>query len=365
MANRNKQKIIMPPPKPKSFWYNVWDYDDDDYPFQVFIGPRGPGKSYSALYGAVKRDIKFIYTRRTQDDVDLICDATNDSRGNPFAEINKNEGLNLGFRKDTKKTGMLYHRDIDPENNGKFIYKGKPLALLNNIFSMAAARSSSFSEYTHWIYDEFIPEESVRKVRGEGTAPLMAYETIARNREFNGGTPLKFWLIANSLDIWNPVFRALEIVNIYERMVALRQEDVYLPERGLALHWVIPSREFSDMKKNTALAKLMRGTQFYDMIYNNEFTENNFTLIKNMSIKGMLPLFSLDNGTCYKKKGESFYYVSYSPATHISKYNTKNKQDVKSALYNYGGLINQAFMGERIYFESYELKETYLDTFIS
>ena len=53
---------------------NIYDYADREYPFQIFIGGRGVGKTYSALSGVTvpERNDKFIFMRRTQAELDLL-----------------------------------------------------------------------------------------------------------------------------------------------------------------------------------------------------------------------------------------------------------------------------------------------------
>lgn len=76
---------------------NIWDYLDNNYPFQIFIGGRGTGKTYSALGATTspeKRNTyninKFIYLRRTKDDADILQDNEKDGEGaNPYKKLNE------------------------------------------------------------------------------------------------------------------------------------------------------------------------------------------------------------------------------------------------------------------------------------
>ena len=56
-------------------YINIWKYKDEHYPFQIFIGGRGTGKTYSALEGCLNGKIednkKFILMRRTAQEMDL------------------------------------------------------------------------------------------------------------------------------------------------------------------------------------------------------------------------------------------------------------------------------------------------------
>lgn len=356
-------RILFPPPKPqKGFWFDIWEYDDVNYPFQIFIGPRGPGKTYSALKGMIERRDTigpFVYSRRTREEVDDICDAKQDEFMNPFSPINKNEGWNLGYQKINKNTGGLFER---VGAKGNYQYEGESLGLLNSMFSIG--RSSSFDNYNYWIYDEFIPDSYRVQRKGEGTAPFTVYETACRNREFEGREPMRLWMIANSENIWAPVFQTLGIVDIWERMAAKGYHDAYIPERKLALHLVEPSQEFTQKKSETSLARLMNGTSFYNITYKNQFGNNDFSLVTRKQVKGMFPICRFGEGTIYRKKGERRFYVSYSRATHVDKYSATNEQDIISFRRVYGPNLLSAYLDEELEFESYALKELILNVIV-
>mgnify|MGYP006908797588 CR=1 FL=1 len=60
---------------------------------------RGPGKTYSGLRYCIANDVKFIYMKRTNEDIDLLCqrgfkgDKTYDP--SPFKPINRDFGCNI------------------------------------------------------------------------------------------------------------------------------------------------------------------------------------------------------------------------------------------------------------------------------
>ena len=71
---------------------DIWPYRSDEYPFQIFIGARDGGKTYSYLKGLIlkyQEDGKpFIYTRRLQSELEECAD-TRDGKetGNPFSKL--------------------------------------------------------------------------------------------------------------------------------------------------------------------------------------------------------------------------------------------------------------------------------------
>ena len=76
---------------------NIWDYQDKNYPFQLFLGGRGTGKTFSALSDPVLKNRPFIYMRRTLDELELLQDANGAEGANPFRPINEAYHRNIGF----------------------------------------------------------------------------------------------------------------------------------------------------------------------------------------------------------------------------------------------------------------------------
>ena len=73
----------------ENFYFDI--KDRSAMPFQVYIGGRGIGKSYSALRQLaldIPSDEKWIYMRRTGKEIE----ACSTEFGNPFKTINKDFG---------------------------------------------------------------------------------------------------------------------------------------------------------------------------------------------------------------------------------------------------------------------------------
>ena len=343
-------------------YLNIWDYKDNDYPFQIFIGGRGTGKTYSALKGAAvssQVEERFLFMRRTAQELDLMLDSDERGEGaNPFKPINRDFNTNFGMRKIVKNMAGIYNREKDED--GKLLPVGDPIGYGVALSTISSIRGVDFSDCTDCIYDEFIPEKHVRKIKDEGGALLNAYETICRNRELDGKPALRLWLLANSNDIYNPIFIKLGIVSDVEKMIRKAKSDLYIHERGLAIHLINNNTEFVEAKAQTALYKLTKGTQFYDMSLKNAFAYNDFSLISHRNITGFRPICSIGKATIFKKKGDSELYVSYAPAKCVH-YNIETEQDRRLFMQEYGCDFVPYFVNGKITFESYELKSLLCD----
>ena len=340
-------------------YLNIWDYKDKDFPFQIFIGGRGTGKTYSALSGALQLyPQRFIYMRRTAQELDLMLDSDKYGEGaNPFKPVNRNLSRDVGLSRIVKNLAGIYDREMV---DGKLSPVGPPIGYGVALSTIASIRSVDFSDCSDCIYDEFIPEKHVRKIKSEGGALLNAYETICRNRELSGQDPLRLWMLANSNDIYNDAFIELNIVSVIEKMIRNGQTDKYMKDRGLAVHLVNNNSEFVDKKQKTALYKLTAGSRFAKMALDNKFSYNDFSLIRHEKLTGYRPICNIGKGYIYGKKGDSLLYVTYAPA-RCPFYDIETEQGRRNFFNDYGRRMHTYFINSKIVFESYELKKTILD----
>ena len=338
-------------------YINVFDYMDKRYPFQFFTGGRGTGKTYSALSGVLNNEDKFVFMRRTAQELDLMLDSDRGEGANPFKPINRDQGINIGLHKIVKNLAGIYKREMV---DGKLEPVGAPIGYGVALSTIASIRGIDFSDCKIAIYDEFIPERHVRKIKNEGSALLNAYETICRNRELNGEDPVYMYLLSNANDIYNDIFVELGLVLEVEKMIRKHKSDIYLPDRGIAIHLLEASDEFIEAKTSSAIMKAAKGTNFREMALENKFAYNDFSLIGRQNLTGYRPMCHIGKAYLYKKKGSRFVYVSYAAAQCPELY-IDNEQDRMRFYNEYGRFLKPIFINGKIMFESYELKRTILD----
>ena len=168
------------------------------------------------------------------------------------------------------------------------------------------------------FYDEFIPETIDRPIKGEGETLLNAYETINRNRELNGGEPVKFIGCANSNRIDNEVFLSLGIVDECEKMAKKHISMMNLYSKGLTL---INAEEspISRLKADTQLYRLTRGNDFSDMALDNSFRYDDRGQIKSKNLSGYKPICVVGEICIYESKSDSndLYVTTHKSGTPI------------------------------------------------
>lgn len=269
--------------------------DKQNISFIVEIGGRQVGKTYGTLELMLDQEKKFILMRRTQTETDFICNDIN----NPFTVFNRG----ITVKKDTKYTAAIYRTSEDSNN----VFTGSVMALSTT----AKIRGFNGSIYTDLVFDEFIPENHVTKIKNEGDAFLNAVVTISGNRELDDLPPLRCWLLANANTISSPILDALNIAEKVESMSAEGKELSIMPERGIMI--ILPkSEQILNKRKNTALMRaIKKDSRFSKMAVENEFSYNDASNIINVNIDEYKPLCSvIGMFTIWRHKNNATLFVN-------------------------------------------------------
>jgi len=273
----------------------------------MMIGARGTGKTFGALKYVLDNNMQFLYMRRTQTQLDLI----KKHEFSPFNSINKVMGLNIEQFPVTKYSSSIFDSELN--DDGKLIPKGDLLGLTAALSTFSNIRSFDASYIKCLIYDEFIGEAHERLIKEESTAFFNALETIGRNRELDGQEPLFTLMLANSNNISNPYFLALNLVGTVEKMLKTGNDVYYDHAQGIMILNLNES-PISKLKAQTTLYRMTAGTSFFDMAINNNYTGMCKDAVTPEDIKQYKLLYVLGELAIYKHKSQDRYYVT----THIS-----------------------------------------------
>lgn len=306
-------------------------------PFNIVIGGRGTGKTYSALKFAVDEykatGKRFIYMRRTQTEVDFIA---KNEVANPMKSIYDY----VSVKRVDKK---FYVFMIDDEIIG-YIFA---------LSTVASIRGIDMSDVDYWIFDEFIPEYHVHKLAHEGMAFLNAYESFNRNREFNGNEPIKVFLLANSNNFNSDILIEVGLQKKLEDMVRKEQAFSNLNEKRCTLS-LLQNIEFEDKKRKTALYQFAKDSNFVDMAINNEFIDNDFSQIESQSLSGKTLFATLGEINIFT--GNSKFYATKTPVKQVKYFYPMNDAGIKAFRKDFGGILAKAYIYNRFYFETYDIK---------
>ena len=291
-----------------NYEYIFQQSDKHNCPYILIVGGRATGKTYGALKFVYEKNIKFIFMRRTQTQLDMI------SRPElmPFTAINNDIGSDISTFRISKYVTGFYHSCTNDEE--KLIPVGDPLAIGTALSTISNLRGFDASEYNDvLIFDEFIPERHERLIKDEASAFLNAIETIARNRELKGEKPMKVICLANANNISNPIFIELNLVNIADKMIRKGQEIRFIESRGIMLV-MLKESPISKLKSKSSLYKLAIDTDFSEMALHNNFTALERDAIESKNLMEYRLILIVGELGVYKHKSKNEWYVT----THIS-----------------------------------------------
>lgn len=324
----------------------VWCY--------AIYSARGPGKTFSTLWTAYRDKKPIVVMKRTIEDIDLICQDINGESMNPYNPINKVKGTNIRPFKIGEGRAICYKCDSDGEKYGD------PVSYWFALAKISKLKGFDLAQVEWLVFDEFIPQrgEVVRKV--EGDMFLSLYPTINRNRESEGREPLKMILLANTTEIYTPLTATLEIVDDMVNMIALKQSEKLIKDRGIYLHHL--TEEKFNFAKNSEMAIFngMKDTKWGASSFGATFAYNDFSNIKHKSIKKMKCIIKLiDYNKAYyiyinNDTGE--YYMTYSKSNNPEfVYNLNRENDCKKFFIDFAIDLKNSCVDGFMDFETYTM----------
>ena len=260
--------------------------------FNYITGGRGIGKTFGFLKYFIDNGIPFILMRRTQVEADLQGDMITSSLK---PHLLRND-IKARF---SKFGGGKLCSVTDPE--------GKPICVICALSTISSLRGIDLSEYGAIVYDEFITEPHVKKIKAEGQALENAYETINRNRELDGLPPVKLYCLSNSLNLANDIFIYRDMLPEAERMISTGEEISIHDPRTLLI--IAQRSPISERKAGTAQYQ-SASEEYAKMAISNEFILNDFTYVKKLSnLKEYKCVCAVGDRYIYKHKSNGTYYV--------------------------------------------------------
>ena len=283
-----------------------------------------------------------MYMRRLAKEIEFC---TSDI-SNPFKRINRDFSVDIraSYR---KKDGYAVFYDESSADE-----LDEPLGYGVALSTFSGLRGVDFSDVDTIIFDEFIPERQVRKIKSEGRVFLNMYETVNRNRELQGEPPVKVLLLANSISMASEILLEMGAVPTMASMIIKDQHRATIKERGLYIE-LIDSKKLAEVKQKTALYKLTAGSEFNKEAIMNKFTSDNLDFARRVSINEYKAEFNFCDYTFYKHKSRDEYYLAKRKDTAPITY-TGADVDIllKGFVYTYQRLV----LTRKLFFDDYATK---------
>lgn len=308
--------------------------------YNFSFGGRGIGKTYSTLKYLIEENIRFIYLRTYQTEIDLCANGD----CNPFKKLNSDIGTAYGFKKISKDITGIY--------NGEMENIGYAVALS----TFAKLRGVDFSDIDFILYEEF--NTSGRPCKNQGALFFNFYETVNRNRELEGKNPVKVVFLGNALSIANPIMHAFNLVSDCERMLQNGDDIKILESRGIAIQIVNSENDVSIAKRNTALYRAISGTEYYEHAVNNKFIDDSFYNVKKLNINEFKPLCTIGGISIYVHKSRYQYYAKRGDVKCKRNY---SKDEFDKFASTYGSILRTAIIDCVLFYGDYEVKTALLN----
>lgn len=308
--------------------------------FIIEIGARQVGKTYGTLQLMLRTGSKFILMRRTQTEADFLTNGTI----NPFLPVDPD----IVIKKETAYTGAIKKDD-------------KVIGMTAALSTISKIRGFYGGDFSHLVYDEFIPERHITKMRYEAEAFLNALVTISGNREIEGKEPLYVWLLANSNNLASPILQALHVQDKIESMIQKKQELSIMTDRGIII--VLPHSEaIRERRQRDSITRAIGSTSdFSRMAYGNEFAYNDAENVKRRPLSDYKPLASVAGVlSVYQSKGDAGLYVTDDRASGVIFPDTERGRAEFVRRYT---ILRAYYIAGKIGYESLTVKEKFKELF--
>lgn len=326
--------------------------DRNNISFIIIIGKRQVGKTYNVLKYMLDENKCFMLLRGMRSELEMLKQNAN----SPFEKI-KGYEERVKFKSTSEYTADIIRYDVDKETGEE---KPTIIGMSAALGTIGRIRGFNGDRFSDVVYDEFIPESHLLKVRHAGDAFLNMYTTVSGNRELEDRAPLRVWLLANSNDLDNEILDALNITPIVEKMSLRGEEARMIPERGILI--LLPeSKAVTEKRKKTALYRAIGGnSQFARMAYENSFAYNDYTDVSNKPLKEYKALVRLGSLVLHLHKNDKTLYFTNDYKTNV-KYMYGDTEHGRMTFIHDFPEIKAAYMNGRIVFQSMAVKNKFLN----
>ena len=313
---------------------------------------RGPGKTYSTLRMCIEDKKKFVFLKRTKEDIDLLCASKKNVNFDlsPFVPLNRDFGWKIKPVKIQKGIAGFYWCNDEGEPCGD------PVGYCVALSAAADVKGFDLSECDFLIFDEFIPKAYEIVKRNEGDALLDIYMTVSRDRITRGRGELKLICLANATSINNPTFDILDVTDVVADMDIYDKEFTYQEERKIMMHFIHMNADDLPEEK-TGIEIAMSGTAWAEMSFGGKFAYNDFSPVKHQRMKGYAPFVSY----IYKKKHvfiyrkDGYYYATYARNNKCPVFNLSRENEQKRFFNDYVWDLREACIEDKMQFTHYTM----------
>lgn len=331
-------------------WYDIRDSRKKWRVFNMFLGGRGIGKTYSAIDYCITSGKQMLYIRSTEKQIEL---SLSPDRGNPFKKWAADHGRNIFIRggKDVNDiVEVITSENEEGEKEETFSILGYAAALS----TFENLRGVDFSQIGIILYDEFIQSRPLNF--DAFRAFLNLYESVNRNRELSGDDPVLALFLANTQELDNPILSGFDLIGSIEQMIHAGQKrysrgDIYVE---------LCESEISKRKETSVLYRNLKSDDTYKReALHNEFSRNDFSGIgRPRNLREYRPICNIDDIGIMAHKSRREYYCSAALSNKVPTFSSKTQRGL--FLRHYGGALSDAYAANTLKCDSYLTRQNLL-----
>ena len=327
--------------------------NEKNIPYCFIVGQRGTGKSTSGMIHLIDQKEPFILFRLSVKEIKMNLNP----EYNCFNEINEIKNRNIYFKK------------IPNVDNDLFIMSdSEQIGMATALDTFGHNRGVSMQKYTLAFLDEFIPEDTIRKTKGEGLALKQSFETINRNRELQGRKSLKMICCANANNLNNEILLDFNLIPMFE-FTTKKGYDYMVRDKILLIN--TQNSPISKLKAETDLYKsgAAQGS-FRDMALYNRFSRHYSGNVDTVSLNKQFEMKFIYKNLLFLR-GPDFWYVTEPVDIVINKvkgnidkiemYGDSNYEEVRIRRAYY--FLTELYYNEHIKFERSDLELRFINLF--
>lgn len=302
----------------------------------AITGPRGSGKTYGFLKYVAENKIRFIYMRRLKSQLD---NCVKSEELNPFKAVNTKEGTSIIPR---RKSGSVQFVDNSDEEDPVIVGYGVALS------TVATIRGGDYSDVDCVIFDEYIAMSGERPIADEAAAFMGFLETVNRNRELEGRSPVKVFMLGNANKLMNPYFLHWHFMKTALKMLRGKQM-VWRNQDNTRIMILLQDSPIAEKKRETAIYRNTSG-DYLNMALDNAFKTDS-TGQNSRKLKDCRHMVSIGEIGIYVLKSTGEIYVS--ETVNKTQYLAENEINLSIFQARYG-VLRLNYLYGRILFENYE-----------
>lgn len=315
--------------------------------FYIIIGKRQVGKTYGTLKFMIENNNPFIFLRTNQRELDTVIGGFD----SPFDKIEEYAGL-IKFKKEGEYSSGIYLLD-DTGENATNIGKAAAITTFGHI------RGINGDRFTDVVYDEFIPEEHMNRLKAAGSALLNLHDSVNGNRELEGRPCLRVWLLANSNDLCNSVLESLNLVKIIEKMTIRGEEYKIDKKRGYMVLLPDSSVIVSQRAKGGLYKMIGTDNDYARMSLGNEFSKNDFSDVKSMPLMEYNPFITVGRISIHMHKWNKTLYITDKVKAKARHTYTETDSDIRRLNRQFPDL-RPCYMSGRAIFQDMNVKSYFI-----